>query len=280
LEHVSKAFGGTQALADVSLTVNAGEIHGLLGENGSGKSTLIKVLSGYHEPDEGATCRIRGEEIALPIVPSAAKRLGLSFVHQDLGLVPSLSILENLRLRDISTSHARWINWHREELRARDVFARFGVALDPRKRVSDLDPTERALLAIVRAVEAMHDQRGLLVLDEPTVFLSARGIQRLFGLLRDVVARHASVLFVSHNLEEVRRLTHRVTVLRDGRVQGTVSTQDVGETELIQLILGGGVKGGWMAKQASADRRGRLLLSVKGLRGPVVKDVTVDVHAG
>lgn len=284
LKHVSKVFAGTRALDDVNLTVNAGEIHGLLGENGSGKSTLIKVLAGYHSPDAGAECRISGLPVKLPIPPAEVRGLGLSFVHQTLGLVPSLTVLENLRLSDWATSSARWINWRMEEEKAREVFARFGMTLEPRMRVSDLDPTERAMLAIVRAVEgirfilASEDSRGLLVLDEPTVFLPPQGVERLFALLREVVERHASVLLVSHDLEEIERITDRVTVLRDGRVRGSATTRSIGKAALIEMIVGREVSTGRTAGRAGGAKKP--LLSVESLTGPLARDVSFDIRAG
>ena len=243
---LSRAFGGVRALDDVTLEVLPGEVHGLLGENGSGKSTLIKVLAGYYAPEPGAELQINGRPVRLPLAPGNFRELGLSFVHQQLGLVAELSVLENLLVGDLSKGGAiRRISWARERRRACETFERFGLDLDPSASVLALSPTDRARLAIVRAVEEIRstlegDQaaRGLLVLDEPTVFLPREGIEQLFALVRDVVADHASVLFVSHDLEEVRTITDRVTVLRDGRVCGTVVTAQTSNCELVELIVG------------------------------------------
>ena len=164
----------------------------------------------------------------LPLAPGQFRALGLSFVHQDLGLIESLSVLENLRMAELASSRSRFgISWRRERRQARETFERYGVRIDPTAIVAGLKPVERALLAIVRAIEEIRDvgtDQGLLVLDEPTVFLPREGIELLFSLVRDAAAAGASVLFVSHDLDEVREITDRVTVLRDGALVGTVGT--------------------------------------------------------
>src|SRR5207237_7752414 len=124
VRHLSKSFGGTRALIDVSLDVVPGEVHGLLGENGSGKSTLIKVLAGFHAPDTGEV-EIRGDPVGLPLAPGQFRRLGMDFVHQDLGLLPSPTALENLRIGALATARGRrYISWRRERTAARETLAR------------------------------------------------------------------------------------------------------------------------------------------------------------
>ena len=244
VRHLSKRFAGARALDDVELTIAAGEVHGLLGENGSGKSTLIKILAGYHDPDPGAELEVRGEPVKLPLESGEFRELGLSFVHQDLGLVPGLSVVENLIIGDLASSRNRgYISWRRERQRARQVFRQFNLELDPRATVDELVPIDRALLAIVRAVVELREltddgHPGILVLDEPTVFLPKTGTDRLFALIRNIAAEGASVLFVSHDLTEVMQITDRITVLRDGRNHGTVATRETTETELIEMIVG------------------------------------------
>src|SRR3712207_4286273 len=122
---LSKTFGGRTVLRSVDLEVRAGEIHGLLGQNGSGKSTLIKILAGFHDPDEGAL-RIRGEDVRLPLRPGQFRELGISFVHQDLALIPSLSVAENLAVGRLARSERRVVRLSEERRQARDVFARYG----------------------------------------------------------------------------------------------------------------------------------------------------------
>lgn len=138
IRHLSKRFGGARTLDDVSIEVLPGEVLSLLGQNGSGKSTLIKLLAGYHEPDPGAELLIHGESVPLPTPAGATGRFGLAFVHQHLGLVPSLTVLENLRVGVIAT-RTRWrVSWRRKLANARETFARFGLSIDPAARVADL----------------------------------------------------------------------------------------------------------------------------------------------
>src|SRR6202451_4408352 len=153
---VAKTFGGAKALAGVSFTVMPGEVHGLLGKNGSGKSTLVKILAGFHAPDAGGRLEFNGEHVALPLKPGDFRRLGMSFVHQNLGLVPSLTVLENLRLVQLTTTARGFINWSAERAAAIEALGRFDLTIDPDERVARLSPVERALLAIVRAFEEIR----------------------------------------------------------------------------------------------------------------------------
>ncbi len=237
---LSKSFGGARALDGVSFSLRPGEVHGLLGQNGSGKSTLIKVLSGYHAPDPGGSLSLFGQPVPLPLLPGQSKQLGIAFVHQNLGLVPSLSVLENLRVGAFAEGRGLLINWRAERRTARELFARFGLALDPDATVANLPPLERALLAIVRAFADLRhaDSGGILVLDEPTPFLPRRDVERLFALVRGVVREGASVILVSHDIDEVMEITNRATVLRDGHVAGTVETARTAREDLLELIVG------------------------------------------
>jgi ribose transport system ATP-binding protein len=282
LRHLSKSFGGTHALHDVALSVLPGEVHGLLGQNGSGKSTLIKILSGFYDPDEGELL-IDGEQVRLPLAPGRFRELGMSFVHQDLGLVESLSVLENLRVADFAAFRSRWrISWRAERRRARETFERYGLRIDPTLAVRELKPVERALLAIVRAIEEIRVVRrgyGLLVLDEPTVFLPREGIERLFALIREAAAGGTAVLFVSHDLDEVREITDRVTVLRDGQVVSTVGTRSTSEAEFVQMIIGRRLAA--LAEVEHHDlTTASPAVSVQGLTGATVRDVSFQLHEG
>jgi ribose transport system ATP-binding protein len=282
IKGLSKTFGGARALDAVDLTINRGEIHGLLGENGSGKSTLIKVLAGFHAPDEG-TLHINGDHVPLPLAPGQFSTLGLSFVHQDLGLLRELTVLENLRLIDFAQSKSWRIDWRSERKRARALFDEFDLDLRPDTLVNDISETDRALLAIIRASEEIKkatgaDKRGLLVLDEPTVFLPREGVERLFAMARSVVEHHASVLFVGHDLDEVREITDRVTVLRDGRVHGTVDTKQSTESELVEMIIGRRLAQLELTRAEVTSKE--VAASVTDLHGVKVKAIDFDVRKG
>ena len=285
LTSLSKTFGGARALKGVSLTVLPGEVHGLLGQNGSGKSTLIKILAGFHAPDAGAELVVNGQPVKLPLQPGQFRDLGMSFVHQDLALIPSLTVTENLRISELASTRRWHISWAREHRKAADLFARYGVYLPPRAQVSDIGVIDRALLGIIRAVDDMRTShalgqggRGLLVLDEPTAFLPKEGTDRLFRLVQEIVASGASVLFVSHNLGEVREITDRITVLRDGEVVGTVATRDTTEEQMVQLIIGRRLD--TLAPSAHHPFDKDIAISVTGLRGGLLQDVALDIHEG
>jgi ribose transport system ATP-binding protein len=286
IRNLSRRFGGVQALSDVSLEIRPSEIHGLLGENGSGKSTLIKILAGYYAPDPGAELAINGSQVELPIPAGGSHDLGLSFVHQQLGLLPDLSVLENLRIGTLARGRSlRRVAWGHERRAAREVFDRYALDVDPDSEVRLLSQTDRARLAIVRAVVEMREtmaggehKRGLLVLDEPTVFLPREGIDQLFALVRDVVEHDASVLFVSHDLDEIRTITDRVTVLRDGRVHGTADTAKTSDRELVQLIVGHELQEFEAGQHELGDAP--LALEVSGLSGAGVDAASFNAARG
>lgn len=279
LQHASRSFGGTRALDDAGFTVQPGEIQGLVGGNGSGKSTLIRILAGYHVPEQGAVLEVGGRRVSFPLRPGRARELGIAFVHQHLGLIPSLSIVENLYLDELAGGNVWRISWREARARARDALRRYGVDVDPQQIVAELRPPERALLAIVRAGEELRkhgDKKGILVLDEPTVFLAEPEAQRLFKLAHELTARGGSAIFVSHKLDEVLKLTQRVTVLRDGRVVGTFSTARLERHTLAELVAGAPIE----APAHREQQTGRIVASVKGLETDVLRDLSFDVHAG
>ena len=254
---ISKDFGSNRALDRVYLRIGHGEVLGLLGQNGSGKSTLVKVLAGVYDPEPGGRLFVGGEEVALPLAPGQASQIGLSFVYQNLALAPGLSVLENLTLgQRIGGGLSAWqpINWMAERRRGAAVLDRYDVKLDLDRRTGELAPVDQARLAIVRAAEDLRRYRtqsgykhSVLVLDEPTVFLPEEEVDRLFDLIRTVVAEGAAVLFISHDLAAVRAITDRVVVLRDGRVVGEEITTDIREEELVNLIVGAPVRVGQSA---------------------------------
>ncbi len=248
LRGISKDFGSNQALDNVDLRIEHGKVVGLVGQNGSGKSTLVKVLSGVYEPEPGGRMFVGGEEVQLPLAPGQASEIGLSFVYQNLALAAGLTVLENLTLGQRIGGGARaWapINWRQEHRSAAAVLDRYQVELDLDRRTGELPPVDQARLAIVRAAEDLRRYRtrsgykhSVLVLDEPTVFLPEEDVERLFDLIRTIVAEGAGVLFISHDLVAVRSITDRVVVLRDGRVVADLPAGEIDEHALVDLIVG------------------------------------------
>ncbi|MCB8882581.1 sugar ABC transporter ATP-binding protein [Acidisoma cellulosilytica] len=282
MTHLSKRFGSSLVLNDVTLEVMPGEVHGLLGQNGSGKSTLIKILAGFHDPEPGAELIMYGESVPLPMPAGAARKRGIAFVHQHLGLVPSLSVLENLLIGAIA-SEDRWrVDWRREAARARETFARFGLTIDPTARIADLPQVERALVAIVRAFEdirtASSHGQGVLILDEPTPFLPKLGVDKLFDLVRTIVKEGTAVIFVSHDIDEIREITDRATVLRDGNLAGTLTSRDATADEFVELIIGRRVS---LYKTAVRDVTAlSVAISARNVTGEILRDVSFDIHRG
>jgi ribose transport system ATP-binding protein len=275
---LSKAFGGTQALVRVGLDIRPGEIHALIGQNGSGKSTLIKILSGYHHAD-GGHVRALGQPLRLPLSADELREIGISFVHQDLGLVPEGTVLENLRVGRYSTGFGGRIHWQEERSRARDLLARFDLEVDVDEPVSRLSTTQRAILAVARAVADVElgRERGLLVLDEPTTALPEHEIDLLFAAMRRVTERGSAVLFVTHNLDEVLVVADRVSALRDGRLVGSRDVAGLDEQALVELIIGRSL-GELYPEIVSRDTEP--VLEVHGLSGRVAQNVSLTLRSG
>ena len=300
---ISKTFGATQALRHVEFSIDAGEVFAVLGQNGSGKSTLVKILAGFHEPDPGAEIFFDGEPLPVPLPAGMARERGLEFVYQDLGLVPGMTVLENLTIGGRSASRGRAnlrpIAWRRERRAARRVLERYGLDLDPATRVFELPLINRALLAIARAAEELQSfrartgkDRSLLVLDEPTVFLSGNELTFLFELIRIVTANGASVMFISHDLEAVREIATRFVVLRDGAVAGSGRVADTTEDEMIDMIVGSARERfersaahtietvtGQGVPPARRVREAELL-TVDGLTGGSIRELSLRVREG
>jgi ribose transport system ATP-binding protein len=241
LTGVSKQFGGAQALKDASVEVGRGEVHGLLGENGSGKSTLIKALAGYHTPDAGQLV-VDGSPVRMPATAGQLKDLGISFVHQDLGLIDSVTVTENVVMRDIATRRGLFMSWRQAHRDATALLRSYGLEVDGRGPMSDLTAFQKAMVAIIRALEgisaARSAGRGLLVLDEAMAFLADHERELLTAIARDLAAGGTSVLLVTHDLDDALKVCDRITVLRDGRAAGTVEAAGTSRGQLAELILG------------------------------------------
>jgi ribose transport system ATP-binding protein len=277
LRGLSKSFAGTQVLSAVDFAVRAGEVHAVIGQNGSGKSTLIKILSGYHAPDAGEAF-LRGAAIPLPIKPGEPARLGLRFLHQDVGVARTMTVLENLRVGRFQTTSYGRLRWRAERNAAQTLLANIGLRIDPDMRVGDVPTAERALIGFARAIQGFDHERGeVLVLDEPTAFLPGPSVRTLFVAIRDIARRGSAVIFVSHRLDEIMEIADRVSVLRDGRLVVTLVTSQTTERELVTHMLGRELETLYPAKSAA---KGRLVLSARGVTGQIAGDVNVEAHEG
>ncbi|GAA0983804.1 sugar ABC transporter ATP-binding protein [Acrocarpospora macrocephala] len=238
MSNLSKTFSGQAALAGLNLTIEAGQVHALLGGNGSGKSTFIKILSGYHKPDPGGSVRVAGSELTFGS-PESSRSSGCRFVHQDLGLIDTSSVLDNVMFgrgfpRTLATVRSR-----RARHLAVAMLDRAGLDLDPDALVGALTPAQKTEVAVARALSpASGEEVRLLVLDEPTATLPHDEVDQLLATIRRVSSHQVGVIFVTHRLEEVLRVAHQVTVLRDGRRIASRGMEGLTRSELVHLLVG------------------------------------------
>jgi len=233
VEELSKSFGGVQALRGVSLDIAVGEAHAVVGENGAGKSTLMKLIAGVLRPDGGRLV-LDGQPITLSN-PREARRLGISIVFQELNLFPDLTIAENVFLNHEPLGRLGLTDYALMHRRAREALRRVGLDVDPRTRVGRLTLAEKQLVEIARGLA--HRAR-LIILDEPNSALTDQETERLFAIIRLLVAQGTAILYVSHRMEEVFTIAHRISVIRDGRYVGTWATEETSIRAIIQAMIG------------------------------------------
>jgi rhamnose transport system ATP-binding protein len=272
LASVSKRFGATQALSDVSLDLLPGEIHALVGENGAGKSTIVKVLAGIHQPDSG-TVVLDGEPVLLH-GPARARSVGIAVVHQEPRLFPDLTVAENVFTGHTPSGRFGSVNWGEMRRSADRIFESLSVRVDSSAVVRGLSMADQQLIEIAKALSI---EARVLILDEPTASLSSHEVERLFAIVRQTRDRGVAVLFVSHRLEEVFELCDRATVLRDGRHVITAPTSELTAADLVRHMVGRSVS----LFPRSAAKIGEVMLEVRGLtRVGAFSDISFSVRAG
>jgi simple sugar transport system ATP-binding protein len=254
---ISKRFGGVHALRDVDLTLEAGEVHCLVGENGSGKSTLIKIISGVEAPERGGRIVIAGTEYP-KLDPVRSTHCGVQVIYQDLSLFPNLTVAENIAMAH-HLGGLRRVDWPAMRATALAAMARIDVAIDPDARISDLSIAGRQLAAICRALAA---DAKLLIMDEPTASLTRHEVDALIRLVSDLKRDGICIVFVSHRLDEVLEIAERVTVLRDGRKVGTFAADSIDDNKLSHLMTG---KAFEYQVQAADPVAGAVVLEVEDL---------------
>ncbi|MGN6488898.1 MAG: sugar ABC transporter ATP-binding protein, partial [Devosia sp.] len=264
LQNVAKAYAGVPALRRVTLDIEAGEIHALMGENGAGKSTLIKILAGVVAPDS-ADIRIDGKPVTIGS-PHEAHRLGFRFLHQEFNVVPAVSVAENIFMgRRYPTRGGVLVDWRALHATARDALERLGIThIDPRAKMARLAPGDQMLVRISSAFLSEPDAPArLYVMDEPTAALTRDESERLFRVLREIRAAGGSVLYVSHRLDEIMALCDRATVLRDGATIDTGRMADITHDDLVALMIGRKVEEAY--PPAGAAPAEAVALEVRGL---------------
>jgi ABC-type sugar transport system ATPase subunit len=274
MKGISKAYRGIQALRGVSLEVRRGEVHALMGENGAGKSTLMKVLTGLVRPDEGAI-RFDGREVRLDS-PQTARKLGIAMIHQELSPIPGMTIAENIFLgREPTVPGTFFLNQRRLAQRAGELLREFEVPLDPGTTVARLSVAQKQMLEIIKA---LSDEARLIIMDEPTSALSEGEVKTLFHMIGRLKTRGVPVIYISHRLEEIFRISDRVTVLRDGQVIGTEPTVRMSAPTLISMMVGRSIDAVYPKEEA---RLGEVVFEARNLtRRPFFHDISFQVRAG
>ncbi len=270
---VRKRFPGVVALDGVDLDLRAGEVHILLGENGAGKSTLMKILSGAQARDEGEI-EIDGKPAAIDS-PKAARALGISIIYQELTLVPQLSAPANVFLGKEPLTPLRMLDVPAMKAKTQDLLEGLGIAIDLEAPVGSLGIAEQQMIEVAKA---LSENARILVMDEPTSALTASEIEQLFAAISRLLARGVGIIYISHRMNEVERIGHRVSVLRDGRKIGTYDPKEVAIDELIRLMVGRPVGDHFPRRRTQP---GEEVLRVDGLsRRGALADVSFGLRRG
>ncbi len=260
LRSVSKSFPGVKALSEVALELFPGQVTALIGENGAGKSTLVKILTGIYQPDEGEI-RLDGEPQKFPTAYDAQKA-GVTAIHQETVLFDDLSVAENIFIGHQPRTKAGLIDWKKLNANAKALLERIGAPLDPGIRLRDLGIAKKHLVAIARALSV--DAR-VVIMDEPTAALSHKEIAELYELVERLKADGKAILFISHKFDEIFRIADRWTVFRDGRTVGAGRMADVGQGELVRMMVGRAVDQLFPKREA---KTGETVLTVAGYSHP------------
>jgi galactofuranose transport system ATP-binding protein len=233
MEGICKSFPGVQALEDVDFELKKGEIHALVGENGAGKSTLIRVLTGVERPDKG-TIKLDGKEVFIKS-PIHAQSLGISTVYQEINLCPNLTVAENIM---IGREPMKWggIDWNMMNTQAREILRRLDIDLDVTQKLATSSVAIQQMAAIARALEVSSAK--ILILDEPTSSLTTHETEQLFSLMRKLKSEGMAIIFITHFLDQVYKISDRITILRNGKLVGTHDTDTLEPLDLITLMIG------------------------------------------
>ncbi|OSQ52712.1 sugar ABC transporter ATP-binding protein [Marivita geojedonensis] len=273
LEGIVKTFPGVRALDGVSFEVMPGEVHALMGENGAGKSTLMKVLGGIYQPDEGQI--IVGEQPVVMRSPLEAKAKGIVFIHQELSLAEELTVAENIYLGELPRKRFGLVDWAKLEEQTNAILSTLKVGFDAKTRVGDLSIANQQMVEIARALTV--DAKAV-IFDEPTASLTDAEKVVLFDVITDLQSRGVGIIYISHRMEEIFKITDRISVLRDGQYRGTLQTAETNEEDVTQLMIGRALD---LSRNESHHELGEVALEVRGLScGHLFRDVSFEVRSG
>lgn len=257
VKQLDKKFGSHYALSNISMDIAPGEVHALVGENGAGKSTFIKILTGVYPPDAGSIIwNGKPEEVRNP---AYARELGINVVHQDRQLIPFFTGYENLYLSAEYPRNLWGIQWKKMRERAERVQSELGLPVDLRKTAAEMSPSEQTMVEILRA---MMLECRLLILDEPTAALTGHESEMLFALIRRLTAQGVAILYVSHRMEEIFRLSDRITVFRNGQCAGTLLTAETSQEQVIHKMSEVSLS---TSSETAGKAKGEVLLEVESL---------------
>jgi ribose transport system ATP-binding protein len=266
---ITKTYPGVVALDNVSISFESGEIHALLGENGAGKSTLIKVISGAIEPDSGQI--VLENRTYKKLTPSMARESGVAVIYQEFSLVEPLSVAQNIFLGQKGSA---LVNYKELEKQAARMFAEMNVNIEPSAKVMKLSPAQKQLVEIAKAISR---NARLLIMDEPSAPLSASEVETMFTTIDQLKNKGVTIIYISHRIEELFRISDRVTVLRDGRYIDTLETQKTNRRELINLMVGREMKEYYPRR---TGKLGEVVLEIRNMSGLGDADISFSVRKG
>ena len=274
VQGISKSFPGVRALQDVQFRLDAGEVLVLVGENGAGKSTLMKILSGIYEKDAG-TIRIDGREVEIA-GPAEAQQLGISIIHQEMNLMPDLTVAQNIFLGR-EPRRGPMLDEKALNRSTAQLLADLGIPLDPKRRVADLTVAAQQMVEIAKALS--FDAR-VLIMDEPTSALTDTEVETLFGLIDSLRASGTGIVYISHRMEELRRLADRVTVLRDGQYIGSLERSEIDVPTIIEMMVGRVLETSTRPELPETGSH-EVVMKVEGLSTrSLLKDVSFELRRG
>ncbi len=273
MTNIQKYFPGVHALDDANLCVNKGEVHALVGENGAGKSTLMKVLSGIYKKD-GGTIKFRGEEVE-PTDPKHAQALGIGIIHQELNLMPHLTVAQNIFIGKEPT-RGLFIDQSSENKKAKEMLSALNVDINPAMPAGHLTVAKQQMVEIAKALS--YDSE-LLIMDEPTAALTESEIEELFKVIHDLREKGHGIIYISHRLDELPKISDRITVMRDGQYVGTEETKNVTKEKIISMMVGRTIYE--QPKSHSTVPEGApVVLKVEHMMGNNIKDVSFELRKG
>ncbi|HAX51936.1 MAG TPA: sugar ABC transporter ATP-binding protein [Lachnospiraceae bacterium] len=273
MRHISKSFPGVKALDDVTLCVRPGTVHSLMGENGAGKSTLMNCLFGIYSKDSGEII-LDGEKVNFHS-PSEALNNRVSMVHQELNQVPNQTVMENLWLGRFPLKY-KLIDEKRIYEKTKEIFDDLEIDIDPKMKVGSLKVSQKQMIEIAKAVS--YDSK-IIVMDEPTSSLTEREVEHIFQIINKLVNKGSSIIYISHKMEEILRISNDVTVMRDGKWISTNPARELTTDNIIQKMVGRELKDRYPKRNAKV---GKVMLEVKNLSSaaPCFKNVSFELHSG